>query len=108
MPDTKKLQGMIGLAKRAGKIAQGTPMVCEAVRTKKAQLVLIATDASENAVKKVSNCCAYYQVACERISFSCDELAHIIGKSGLIAAVAVCDASFAGAIGTILTEPNTK
>ncbi len=108
MPDVKKLQGMIGLAKRAGKISQGTPMVCESVRKKKAQLVLLAADASDNAVKKVSNCCNHYQVACERTSFSCDELAHIIGKDGLIAAVAVCDASFASAIGTILTETNTK
>jgi ribosomal protein L7Ae-like RNA K-turn-binding protein len=99
MPEQNKLQGMIGLAKRAGKVVAGTPMVCEAVRKKKAMLVLIADDATENAKKKVQNCCDYYHIPYHKTSFSTADLAHMIGKSSVIAAIAVADSSFAGAIG---------
>ncbi len=106
MPEQNKLQGMIGLAKRAGKVVAGTPMVCEAVRKGKAQIVLIASDATENANKKVKNCCTHYQIPFESTSFTTDLLAHIIGKSGVIAAIAITDASFADAIRTLILKHN--
>ncbi len=104
MPKQNKLQGMIGLAKRAGKVVAGTPMVCEAVRKQKAKLVLLSENATENAKKKVQNCCDFYHIPYHITSFSTEELAHIIGKSSVIASVAVIDASFATAIDAFFSD----
>ncbi len=54
--------GMIGLAKRAGKVVTGAE-ICEAhVKKGKAHLVIIAKDISENGKKAMSDCCNFYKV----------------------------------------------
>ena len=52
-----KIHGLMGLAMRAGKIAFGTEQVIEAIERKKAFLVIIAKDISENSKKKMINTC---------------------------------------------------
>ncbi|MBO4353409.1 MAG: ribosomal L7Ae/L30e/S12e/Gadd45 family protein [Clostridia bacterium] len=66
--DENKIRSMllrIGLGKKAGKIVFGTDAVCDAIREGKMLLVLIASDASENSKKRITNCASYYKVKTE-------------------------------------------
>ena len=89
---------MLGLAKRAGKIAVGTPMVTAAVRSKSALLVLLSADAAPNAVKRITDSCQYHQVRLEAVRYSKMELAAAIGSNGEVAAIALMDHNFTKAI----------
>ena len=100
----KKLCGMLGLAKKAGRIISGTDMVCEAVRTGKAKHIYIAGDASRNTNKRLINCCTYYEVPYSIILPCGTELAHAIGKTGNVAAAAVTDIGFTMAINKIIDQ----
>ena len=90
---------MIGLAARAGKISAGTEIVTERIKAGKGvKLVLIASDVSENTLKKVVNCCEYYRTEKIQVQYTQDELSHAIGKSYLTSSVAIMDRNFADAI----------
>lgn len=97
-----KLLGLLGLAKRAGKIAQGTPSCQDAVRKKTAMLVILAGDASENTKKAISNSCKFYNtnyIICKDKS--------VLGKAlgtDVCSAVAVLDNGFADAIFKLYKE----
>ncbi len=89
-----KLLSTIGLCARARKLIAGTPMVCEAMKRggKTPPLaVLEASGTSENTHGKLLSKCAYYRVPLYRLPADTAELGHAIGKSGLVAAVAVTD-----------------
>jgi ribosomal protein L7Ae-like RNA K-turn-binding protein len=53
---------MIGLATKAGKVASGEFAVESAVKKRKAVMIIIASDASDNTKKSFKNMGAYYQV----------------------------------------------
>ena len=57
-----KALGMLGLAKRAGKISGGSELCEAAVRSGSAKLVIIASDISENGRKAITDCCTYYNI----------------------------------------------
>lgn len=57
-----KVYSLLGLCKKAGKLAAGETAAVEAIRGKKAHLVLVAEDASENTKKKFQNSAIYYEV----------------------------------------------
>jgi len=99
----EKLLQMLGLAMRARKLISGEDSVIQAVRSGKAKLVLLATDASANTVKKVTDKCRYYAVSCHTV---CNryELGRAIGKEGRVV-LAVTDENFADSIRRLLT-PN--
>lgn len=59
---TDKILGMMGLAKRAGRLLGGQEMVLDAIRSGDAEIVIITTDASENTKKLIRDKCAYYHV----------------------------------------------
>ncbi|MDL2294518.1 ribosomal L7Ae/L30e/S12e/Gadd45 family protein [Ruminococcaceae bacterium OttesenSCG-928-D13] len=54
---TDKLLGALGLCRRAGALAAGFDVVCEAAQGGKAELVLLAADASERTRRKVTEAC---------------------------------------------------
>lgn len=89
----QKIFGLIGLAKKAGKLALGEDGVKDAVRFGKAQLVIIAEDASENTKKSIINSSKYYGVK-YYITATKEDLGHAVGK-GISASVAVLDDGFA-------------
>ena len=101
MPQSKseaqdKLLSSLGLCARAGALVYGTPMVCEAMRAsdkKRPQLVLEAADTSDNTHKKLTDKCNYYHVRHVRLPHTGQTLAAALGKSSVLAAVAVCDES---------------
>ena len=99
MYDVKKLLGVIGLCRGAGKAIVGVPMICE-VRD---VIVIEASDTSENTHKKISDKCAYYKVERVQITSSCEELGRALGKSA-VAAVAIADGGFCVAIRKQITQ----
>ena len=58
----KKLLGMLGLAKRAGKVSTGT-FICEKmIKSKTAKLIILAKDASDNTSKSIKDACNYHKI----------------------------------------------
>ena len=55
----RKLQGMIGLAARAGTVKSGEFAAEQSVRGGKAKLCLLASDASEGSIKKFTDMCGF-------------------------------------------------
>ncbi len=112
-PDTEKkttmrLYGLLGLCKKAGKLRSGTDFTCEAVRCGTAKLALLAKNASQSTKKRIDNCCSYYQMQRCELPLSMDELAHAIGATMSIAAVAILDSGFAAAIIRLCNQPSTN
>lgn len=91
MSNQKSLQ-TLGLAMRAGKLATGDEAVLKAVRAGEAKLVLLASDASDNAKKKYRDKCAFYNVAVAE-QFTRIELGGAIGRPERVVA-AVTDQGF--------------
>ena len=88
------LLSSLGLCVRARRVIFGVPMICEAMRRggKDApRLVLEAADTSENTHKKITDKCAHYGVECIRLACGGAALAQALGKSAVLAAVAVTD-----------------
>ncbi|MEY8524763.1 50S ribosomal protein L7ae [bacterium 1XD8-76] len=91
-----KVFSMIGLAERAGKVVSGEFSTEKAVKSKKACLVVLASDASANTRKHFSDMCAYRNIPlC--IYGNKEELGHAIGKQ-MRANLAVTDQGFADSI----------
>lgn len=82
----------LGLCAKARRLVYGTPMICEALKSKqKPYLVVEAADNSPNTQKRLEDRCAYYGVKKHRIEADGATLAHAVGKSGKVAAVAITD-----------------
>ena len=100
----QKALSMIGLAKKAGRIVFGVPMVTEALRGGKLSLVVYATGASENSVKRVTDKAKFYETELLGIDVTPSVLGHSIGKVGAVSAVGIADAGFAAAIAKIFED----
>ena len=60
--ENKKFYSMLGLCKRARTLTFGEGAVKDRIRQKKARLVIVSADASENTKKKFSDNCSFYTV----------------------------------------------
>lgn len=81
----------LSLAHKAGKIVTGEG-VLKAIRSQKACLVLIASDASDNTKKRHQDKSNYYEI--ETLTcFDSEELSNAIGKSNRMV-IAVMDSRF--------------
>lgn len=89
----QKLLHALGLCAKARKAILGTPMICDALRVGKptVYLVVAASDNSENTAKRLSDRCAYYGISLAVLPINGDTLAHAMGKTSRVAAVAVTD-----------------
>ena len=92
----EKILGLIGLAKRAGKVLGGDFAVSGAVKDKTVKLVIIAENASDNTKKKIKNSCEYYGV--EFIEFSDAEMLGRYTGSDIRAVIGITDSGLAKAI----------
>ena len=96
MDRKQRIWNLVGLAMKAGKVASGEFSTEKAIKGKKARLVFISEDASENTRKMFANMCTYYQVpVC--IFGKKDELGHAIGRE-LRSSLAILDEGFASAL----------
>ncbi|MEE0885070.1 MAG: ribosomal L7Ae/L30e/S12e/Gadd45 family protein [Faecalimonas sp.] len=91
-----KALSLISLATKAGKTASGEFCTEKEVKSGKAELVIVADDASDNTKQKFKNMCEFYEVP---IYFYGDKdtLGHAMGKE-FRASLAVTDLGFAKGI----------
>ena len=86
----------LGLAAKARALVFGTLQICEELaKNKKGAkyplLVIEASDTSDNTHKRICDRCRYYNVKHIRIAATTAALAHALGKSALVSAVAITD-----------------
>lgn len=98
--------GVIGLAARARQLSVGTNGTLDAIRARKALLVLIASDVSDNTRKTLTDKAAFYSVRTETLDITCSELGRATGHAAA-AAVAFTDANFVRAYETSLPKSGT-
>jgi ribosomal protein L7Ae-like RNA K-turn-binding protein len=102
---TKDLS-LIGLARKAGRLAVGSDAALEAVRSGRAKLIILASDAAENTVSRIFN--RHDDVPIHRLRVPKEELGGAVGLAAC-SAVALCDAGFAKAfIKAIPPPPRSK
>jgi len=100
----EKLLGMLGLARRAGKVVIGTEQICVSLSKRQAKLLIISNEASDNAKKKLVCKAEFYGVKVIIINVEMTELGRLLGKSYAPAAVAVTDEGFALRLGELAEE----
>ena len=91
---------LLGLAKRAGRIAAGEFLTEKAVKSGKSMLVIVAGDASDNTKKNFRDMCTYYGVDYAEYGEK-EELGHATGTQ-MRASLSVNDEGFAKKLKEIL------
>lgn len=91
-----KVLSLLGLAARGRNLVSGEFSTEKAVKERKASLVIIGADASDNTKKKFTNMCAFYHTPVWIYSFK-DDLGRAIGRE-MRATLAVTDAGMAANI----------
>ena len=97
---------LLGLATKAAKTASGEFMTEKAVKSGRARLVLVGTDASENTKKDFRDMCVFYRVPYYEYGTK-EELGHAMGKE-MRASLAVTDSGFAKSIRACLEEAGNE
>ena len=87
----------LGLIRRAGRLSAGEAGTGQAVRAGKARLILLANDASENALDRAAGFSRRAQIPMFRVKADKAELADALNVTGG-AMAAVCDEGFAHAL----------
>ncbi|ASA96164.1 MULTISPECIES: YlxQ family RNA-binding protein [Anoxybacillus] len=90
----------LGLANRARKVISGEELVVKEIQRKRAKLVILSEDASENTRKKIFDKCAFYRVPLCYVD-NRHELGGAIGKGARVV-VAITDEGFAQKLKTML------
>lgn len=96
MKQQSKALGTLGLAMKSGNVVSGEFLTEQAIRSGRAELVIVAEDASANTRKKFQNSCNYYHVPIAILGDK-DVLGNAIGKE-FRASLAVLDKGFAASI----------
>lgn len=104
MTGNDRFLGMLGLARRAGRIVSGTEQVCLEMKKGGNMLVILACDVSANTKKKVLNKTEFYGIPCICPNINGDDIGKAVGRTNSIAAVAVKDENFSKAILNILND----
>ncbi|MDF2943758.1 MAG: hypothetical protein K0S01_2616 [Herbinix sp.] len=95
-PEEKKVFNLLGIATKSRKLISGEFSTEKAVKEKKAAMVIVADDASDNTKKMFTNMCTYYNVPIYFFGDK-DDLGHAMGKE-FRASLAVFDKGLADAI----------
>lgn len=98
----RKFYSLLGLCKRAGRLAGGEVAAEQAVRGKEARMLVVAGDASANTKKKFRNSAAYYHIPLVETGTKA-ELGKAVGEE-MRAVFAVLDAGFAKKLQEIADE----
>lgn len=96
MINIKKIYGLIGLAKKAGRLSCGESACKEAIRMGKTYLIILAGDVSENTGKNILDSCKYYNVR-HIVLGDKESLGHAVGNR-FNAVLSINDEGFANGI----------
>jgi len=96
----QSLRSLLGLCQRAGQAASGETAVEDALRRRKATLLFLADDASDNTRDRFTGLAARSGVRCYRVGTR-DELGSALGKEHR-ATVAILSSDFAKGLTAIL------
>jgi len=96
----RKVSSLLSLCKRAGKLSTGEFSCEKALQRDKCRFLIIATDASENTIKKFSNKALYYEVDF-KIYETREELSKSIGEANRVV-ISINDENFANKIKDLL------
>lgn len=92
-----KSMGYLSLAAKAGRLSVGADNCINALKRKKAKLIVLASDASPNAVKRAEGMLFGREIPLIRTVRTKDELAQACGKHGPVAIAAILDDGLAEA-----------
>lgn len=99
-----RLLSLLGIARRAGRLAVGHDASIEAIVKNKAELCILCADASERLKKEMRHACTYKGKSVACLTLDCDILT-LSGAIGTKAAVlCVNDKGFAGKIASLHNE----
>ena len=94
--NARRILGLLGLCRRAGKLVMGTSLACLAMAEKKPPaLAVVSKEASQNTRKRMTTKSEYYGIPLLTLEASPTELGAALGKQGEIAALVVKDANIA-------------
>lgn len=91
-----ELLGLLGLCKKAGKLALGEDEAANAALAHKARLVLISADAAGNTAEKAQRAAGEGNAPCFRVDLTKAQLGSAVGRAQC-AVLAVTDVGFAAA-----------
>ena len=89
--EAERVLRYIGIARRAGRLAVGTPAVCDALRRRDGGAVFASNDISDGTRKRLLDKCAFYGARLIVLPVGGEELARRLGKTGSLAAVMIKD-----------------
>lgn len=87
-----KIYGLLGLARRAGKLSFGTEACKQDIESNKVKLIIIATDAAERTKMNFKNICNEKKVPIFEI-LNIEEMSNAIGQSNK-AVIGIKDINF--------------
>jgi ribosomal protein L7Ae-like RNA K-turn-binding protein len=92
----------LGLASRARKLVTGEELVIKGIQNRQVELVIISQDASENALKKITDKCRTYNVPCIQFGDR-DLLGQAIGKGPRVV-IGVTDSGFSARLQQLISK----
>lgn len=98
MNEQSKLCGLLGMAKRAGRLVVGFDAAVAAVTNRESETLLLASDSSKKTEKECRFCADTHHALVCVLPLDKAALSAAIGAHKPVAVVAVTDAGFAGAI----------
>lgn len=101
-----KLLSLLGIARRAGKLALGNDPVLEAIRKQDAKLILAAVDLSTRTQKGIAAAAQTGNIPLLQTTISMDEFGFAIGKR--VGILSVNDAGFAEKIRQLWNDMTDK
>ncbi|MBE6824545.1 MAG: hypothetical protein E7513_04290 [Ruminococcaceae bacterium] len=97
---TDRLLSNLGLCRRAGKLTLGNDPVIDSINLKKAKLVIVASDCSQNTAKKVLSSAHRSDVKAHVIPHTKDEISSAVGK--YTAVLSITDEGFSKSIDKLI------
>lgn len=80
MTDIKRFRGMLGIAAKAGKLRSGEFQSEESIKSGRARLCILASDASDRTSKHFHDMCEYRHIPIYKADMDKDALGQTIGR----------------------------
>lgn len=94
----KAVVGLLGIARRAGRLVTGFDAVCGSIEEGKAELLLLACDLSEKTGKELQYAVGSREISAIRLPLDKQALSRAIGYQKPVGVLALTDKGFAEAV----------